>query len=189
MGYFRHKLDRARCRAQSASARLRKSHALVAAGVVLRQPHTEAAPPTRYRRYAVKGIDPDSQHQRGIFIAAGELKRSGELWDEEYQRLSRALAWFNTNLIVPRGVPPKAIFWFKPAASDCQRHAYEIVRLLRLYGYTVWAIEARRPGRVVYEDDLQVAALPFAAKEWEWGEPCWPWMEATGALAAAGSRS
>jgi hypothetical protein len=137
----------------------------------------------------VKGIDEDSQHDRGIFVAAGELRRSGELWQDEFDRLGRALKWFNTNLIVPKGIPPRAIFWFKPDARECHWRTYEIVRLLRLYGYTVWMLEARRLGRVVYEDDVQVAALPFAARAWRRGEPHWPWNDTTASVdrASAGS--
>jgi hypothetical protein len=178
MGYFRHKLDRARSRAALDDARQSQARALAAAPAFVRASRSDARPHSSYLRYAVRGIHEDSQHHRGIFVAAGELHRSGELWQDEYDRLRRALNWFNANLIVPKGVAPRAIFWFKPAAHECHLRMYEIARLLRLYGYTVWSFEARRPGRVVYEDDLQVAALPFAARAWERREPTWPW-EAT----------
>ena len=173
MGYFRRKLDRARCRTATYTARNRQGCAFVATSADVAPAADEAPAAGDYRRFVVKGIDPDSQHHRGIFIAAGDLKEAGELWREEYERLSRALTWFNRNLIVPRGVPPRAIYWFKPSADDCHRRTYEIVRLLRLYGYTVWMLQARRPGRVVYEDDLQVGAIPFTVRDWQRGEPEW----------------
>ena len=185
MGYFQHKLDRARRGAAAHAARRRQSRALVTSGAVFPPSDGDAVPVAGYRRYAVPGIDPDSQHHRGIFVAAGELERSGELWDHEFKRLRRALTWFNTNLCVPKGVSLKAIYWFKPSATACHWHAYEIIRLLQAYGHNVWMLEARRPGRILYEDELQIGALPYAAKEWAWTEPTWPWAGAGDATAAA----
>lgn len=179
MGYFRHKLDRARSRDAVNTTLRRQSRALTAAPSYVCASPDEIHRPCAYRRYAVKGIDPDSQHHRGLFIAAGELGRSGELWQDEAERLRRALNWFNTNLTVPKGIPPRAIFWFKPDAEDCHRRAYEIVRLLRAYGYVVWVYQSARPGRVVYDDAQQVAVVPFSVREWTRTEPVWAWESAT----------
>ena len=185
MGYFRHKLDRARSRDLRNAARRRQACALIHCPALISPGNTES-PAGNFRRYAVKGVLQDSQHHSGIFVAAGELSRSGELWRDEYERLGRALNWFNANLIIPKGVPRKAIFWFKPSAAECHWRTYEIVRLLRLYGYTVWMLEARRPGRIVYEDELQVAVLPFAPRAWERTEPNWPWDAFTAPAVPAG---
>jgi len=177
MGYLRHKLDRARSRDSVTNSLRRQCHAATAAPSFVAASPTENRPPTTYRRFAVRGIDHDSQHHRGLFCAAGELQRSDTLWRDDAERLRRALNWFDTNLLVPRGIPSRAIFWFKHDADDCHRRTYEIVRLLRENGYTVWAFESARPGRVVYEDERQIAVVPFAPKTWARAEPRWAWTE------------
>jgi hypothetical protein len=179
MGYFRHKLDRARSRGAVNHTLRRQAQALTATPLFVRTSPSENLPIARYRRFAVRGIHQDSQHHRGLFCAAGELQSSNTLWREDAERLGRALHWFNTNLVVPKNIPSRAIFWFKRDADQCHRRTYEIVRLLRGNGYTVWTFEAVRTGRVVYEDDLQVAAVPFAPKAWTRAEPGWEWETAT----------
>jgi hypothetical protein len=179
MGYFRHKLNRARSRDAIDRTLRRQSVALTAAPSYVSTSPDEIRLPCVYRRYVVKGIDPDSQHHRGLFMAADELRNSDALWHDEAERLRRALNWFNTNLTVPKGIPPRAIFWFKPDAEDCRRRAYEIVRLLRAYRYAVWVYEAVRPGRVIYDDAQQVAVVPFSVRGWTRTEPVWAWEPAT----------
>ena len=52
--------------------------------------------------------------------------------------------------------------WFKPSAREHIARAYEMVCLLEQNGVYVQAIKTRRPGYIVYQDEHQVVAEPFA---------------------------
>jgi hypothetical protein len=75
--------------------------------------------------------------------------------------------WFNQYLPVPcrisRSRRPKApaICWFKSDANDFIREARNISALLDANGIPIVMLRTRRPGYIVYEDDFQIAAVPF----------------------------
>ena len=65
------------------------------------------------------------------------------------------------NVEAPEDSDPRAIFWFKPTATEAIRMLWGLAQLLRGHGYHVEMLTTDRPGYIVYEDDLQVAAIPF----------------------------
>jgi hypothetical protein len=87
----------------------------------------------------------------------------------EETRLAEALRWFDAHLEKPdrfaRSRRPhreaKAICWFKPGAAEHLARIREVQHILDSYGIFVEAITSRRPGYVVYEDEVQIAACPF----------------------------
>jgi hypothetical protein len=124
----------------------------------------------RFIRFATSEIDPDSQEGAGIFCAAYSLLDSHSLASEFESQLQQALQWFRRNLDVPwrfsRSSRPhrarRAIGWFKPTAADHLATAREIVAVLECHGIATTRLEIQQPGYVVYEDEYQVAAIPFA---------------------------
>jgi hypothetical protein len=60
----------------------------------------------------------------------------------------------------PRLRESKAIFWFKFSATECRRRVDRLARQLSALGIAVESTETTEPGRIVYEDDLQIAAIP-----------------------------
>ena len=54
--------------------------------------------------------------------------------------------------------------WFKPAAREHILRIRDIVAILENHGVTTKMLVTRRPGYVVYEDEHQVAAIPFRRK-------------------------
>ncbi len=109
-------------------------------------------------------VDQRISHSRrpvGVFTAAYHLRRDGELLRHDHERLSELLAWFEAELTIPpRGaIPPQAIFWYRDVGPFAQR-MWDLVQLLREYGYTAELITATFIGRVVYRDAHQYAAIP-----------------------------
>jgi hypothetical protein len=75
--------------------------------------------------------------------------------------LRATFRWFNANLPVPRRLPRNAICWFRADANESLARLRTLVEIYRLVGYPVWVQATRNPGRVVYRDEYQVAAVPY----------------------------
>ncbi len=78
--------------------------------------------------------------------------------------------WFNENLNKPtrfrRSRKPRGcdrgVCWFKSTATQHIAKMYEMRCVLERNDSYVRVITARRPGYIVYEDEYQVVAEPFA---------------------------
>ncbi len=118
-----------------------------------------------YIRFAVTQRDHDTGYPMGVFMAANELRDSIDADPDLVARLHEHRRWFNANLPAPADyggkVEPRSIFWFKPDASECIRRIWTLAALLHEGGYFVRRITCTRPGRIVFEDDHQIAAIPF----------------------------
>lgn len=74
------------------------------------------------------------------------------------------LLWLKLNLKSPKVLDKdengRAICWFKTSAHDPLAHIWPIKAMLQEFGYHIDVLKTRDPGRIVYEDDWQVAAKP-----------------------------
>jgi hypothetical protein len=93
--------------------------------------------------------------------------------DEDRRLLTELLHWFGENLATPdrfhrsksKGFyrrTTRGIAWFKDSASDCLSRMHRMRVILEKYGHPVTMLTEGRVGYVVYEDELQVVAEPFA---------------------------
>jgi hypothetical protein len=122
-----------------------------------------------YIRFVVSERDEDSGRERGVFSALYALEEDGELAQYERDWFHEAEAWFNENLRHPDrlawssrpNAPERAISWFKASAVDHVSRMRELVALLEHKAIVVTELRTERPGYVVYEDEHQVAAMPF----------------------------
>ena len=84
-----------------------------------------------------------------------------------------ALAWFGERLLTParfnrtrsKGYylrSTRGICWFRDTASEHIEQMHRIVAILEAYRHPVTIIRESRVGYLVYEDDFQVVAEPFA---------------------------
>lgn len=123
-----------------------------------------------YIRFIIDDADEDSGIELGIFRAAYELLEFDDVPAPVRADLLDAVAWFRTHLRKPRRLnrsrrphaKEKAICWFKPSAAEHIAKARVIVDALQNCGVAVRMIKTDRPGYIVYQDDYQVAAEPFA---------------------------
>jgi hypothetical protein len=110
--------------------------------------------------------------REGIFAAAYDLKRSGQLSSIDDDHLTEVLEWFKHNLAVPKrfsrttskGHYRRAtigIAWFKSSATKHLEKIRELAELLDRYEVRVETVKSERLGYVIYEDDAQIIAEPF----------------------------
>ena len=115
---------------------------------------------SRCVRYVVHQRVGEERRQVGLFAAAYSLRNDGDMAGHDYQRLEELLAWFEAELPTPprQLIPDGAVFWYWEAGRFSQR-MWELARLLGEYGYTAELVTASFVGRIVHQDEYQVAAL------------------------------
>jgi hypothetical protein len=96
----------------------------------------------------------------GLFRSIELLEDDSEFPPEARPRLRSLLRWFNANLTVPRHLPQQAFCWFRSDAGESLQKIRILAKLYRRVGRSVWMQATRDPGRVVYRDAHQVAAVP-----------------------------
>lgn len=129
-----------------------------------------------YLRFIVPDIDEDSQRELGVFHAVRRLERRGKLATHEDEECERIMDWFSQNLTRPTrftaSKPPyyrkqsKAISWFKATAQEHVSRVRSLVAILQNHGVPVKMLRTNRVGYVVYEDEFQIVAEPFAGEEY-----------------------
>lgn len=110
----------------------------------------------------------------GVFAMANGLRDAGMLSPADEERM---LAWNShgertytdpctvvADCYDP-AVNPGARSWFKDDATELLRMALRYTELLDRYEVPWTQLCTTRPGRIVYEDSVQVVAVPFAYEE------------------------
>jgi hypothetical protein len=125
-----------------------------------------------YLRFVVPTIHEDSERALGVFHAVWSLRYAGKLYAYEEDHYDEVRWWFSINLRRPTrftaSKPPfyrkknRAVCWFKDTATEHLARVRELVALLENHGVPVRTVKARRVGYVVYEDQYQIVAEPFA---------------------------
>ncbi|WP_245298371.1 hypothetical protein [Sinorhizobium sp. A49] len=111
--------------------------------------------------------------REGLFAAAYALQGSAELDAFSRGELDDLLAWFRQNLKIPPRFnrtksknhdrrDTRGLSWFKPTARQHLDKAFELAELLTRHGIAIEVLRAARIGYVIYEDDHQLVAEPFA---------------------------
>jgi hypothetical protein len=121
-------------------------------------------------RFVIPQNDPDSGRRQGLFQALTELDHAGVLEPHEAELYDEVYDWFKANLLKPRSFTRSskphakkvALSWFKDSATEHIAKMRVLAHILDAHGVVVDVIQTERPGYVVYEDDLQVAAEPFS---------------------------
>ena len=159
MGYFKRKIDRARCRDLIRGLDRRGGERQgwyswdgESWGEIGR---------VRYVRFSIVERDDWSGRRCGVFVAAGDLRREGRVAGEYVERLNEVLRWFGEYLPSPDLDEETAIFFFKSDGGECVSRVWDLIWILREHGLHVELQRVDQPGRVVYEDDYQGAAIPW----------------------------
>jgi hypothetical protein len=105
---------------------------------------------------------------RGLFTAMGVLSRKNVLLEHESELYAEALRWFEKNLPVPKVLSgsnhhnrPGAISWFKDTATEHIYRFRQLAQILEAHEISVIQYTTTRPGTIEYEDEFQIAAIPF----------------------------
>jgi hypothetical protein len=113
-----------------------------------------------------------SDQPRGVFSALYALEKRGELAPYELEWFRAAEAWFDAHLRRPErfawssrpNAPGRAVTWLRASATEHVTRMRELVALLEHKSIAVEELRTDRPGYVVYQDEFQVAAMPFASE-------------------------
>ena len=116
-----------------------------------------------YTRAVVSVIDDDSGCRTGVLVAGHDLLKKKSLEERDEDHLRGLLGWFNRNVPIPRKKRWKcrAIFWFKGYDGEWVDHFEGLCGFLTRWYGRIDVLETRKPGYFLYEDELQVAAIPF----------------------------
>jgi hypothetical protein len=110
--------------------------------------------------------DDASGRDQGVFAAAHAMIDEGRIAEADRNELAEVVKWFDR--ILPGGcvfgsrLPARAIFWFKASHHEIVQRAWQLVNLLKRHEMPIEMIKTDRPGRVVYEDEMQIAAVPWS---------------------------
>lgn len=126
-----------------------------------------------YLRFVVAKRDPQSGVEAGVFSIAYALREDPNTQPVDRASLDEDLSWFEQHLATPDRFnrtsskghyrrTPRAIAWFRDDAAACLSRMHDLKRILESYGHAVQMIREDRVGYIVYEDDVQVVAEPFA---------------------------
>jgi hypothetical protein len=127
-----------------------------------------------FLRFVVADLDEESEQELGVFHAMRNLRESGALSENEERDHDQIRKWFNQHLQKPTrftaSKPPfyrkkaRAISWFKDTAQEHLRRVRALAGILQNHGVLVQMLKAERVGYLVYEDEYQIVAEPFAGE-------------------------
>ena len=106
----------------------------------------------------------------GLFQASRELRDANLMNKYEEDQLLEIRDWFDENLKKPNSFAKSkkphakgvAISWFKDSANEHIGKMYELKSILESHGIDVDVIRTTKPGYVVYQDEFQITAEPYA---------------------------
>lgn len=122
-----------------------------------------------YLRFEIDEKDEVSGREKGIFMAMDILHENNALHDYERELEEELYAWFKKNLKVPKvqssesgyHAKPRSISWFKFTAVVHIEKMRKYAQILESHDLVVMQHTTNRPGSIVYEDEHQIAAIPF----------------------------
>jgi len=97
----------------------------------------------------------------GLFRSSEILEEAPDLPPAVRSELRSIFRWFNANLPAPRRLPRTAICWFRADATDSIQTLRRLIEFYRMMGHPIWMLATHNPGRIVYRDRMQVAAIPY----------------------------
>ncbi len=122
-----------------------------------------------FMRFVSSEVDEHSHVSAGLFCAAFRLFDEMVLSDHEYAAVADLMGWFRVNLRGPfeyrlrsKWRAPRSICWFRCTAHEHLARARELATILEDRDIFIRTIKCYKTGYVLYEDDVQVLAQPFA---------------------------
>lgn len=124
-------------------------------------------------RFIVAERDPGTGLELGVFQVAYALRDRPDIPEIDGATLRDTLAWFGKHLAEParfnrtrsKGYErrkTRGIAWFRDSATEHIARVQQLGIVLEAHGYHVSMLREERLGYVVYEDEHQVIAEPFA---------------------------
>jgi len=111
-------------------------------------------------------------HFTGIFGLVNNLARAGRLSDEQESFRRSNNSWYDSAYPDPSTVDPTiyddeinpgAAAWFKSSAVHLLARVPGYLEILATHDVACLVVRSADPGRVIYEDDVQVVVVPYGA--------------------------
>ena len=100
----------------------------------------------------------------GLFRSS-ELLEGDESLPPSVRSQTRAdFKWFDRHLAAPSRLPQSAVCWFRGDATPVIARIRTLIEAYRMCGHQVLMQGSTDPGRVVYRDAHQVAAIPHGRR-------------------------
>jgi hypothetical protein len=122
-----------------------------------------------FLRFVGTEVDEDSRVSMGLFCAVTKLCDEVVLREYEYKAIMECIDWFGRHLrnpyryrLKPERLAYQSICWFRSTATEHLRHAWEMVALMEEHDVFLRMIRTEMPGYILYEDEAQVLAHPYA---------------------------
>ena len=105
----------------------------------------------------------------GVFGLTNMLGRTGQLSTKEHQDWRAGNDWFNNAYPNPSDTDPTvydehlnpcATAWFKVSATHLLERVPRYLEILSAHGVPCEGVESGDPGRIIYEDDVQIVVVP-----------------------------
>ncbi|CAM3503283.1 hypothetical protein [Parendozoicomonas haliclonae] len=117
-----------------------------------------------YTRFTVNYKNKNSGVDQGVLGAAFKLKKDDEIPIEFKKSFDDCLNWFQKHLITPvifeLGENKNSVYWFKNTAIEAIKKVRVIIPILQACGLEVCENNSDKPGKIIYEDNQQVVAIP-----------------------------
>ncbi|MEU4978885.1 hypothetical protein [Streptomyces sp. NPDC021969] len=107
----------------------------------------------------------------GVFGLVNNLAREGRLSDEQESFRRSNNSWYDSAYADPSTIDPTvyddeinpgAAAWFKPSATHLLARVAGYLGILAAHDVDCQTLTSSHPGRVVYEDEVQVVVVPYA---------------------------
>ena len=125
----------------------------------------------RYLRFVTTRRHRDSGASEGLFAAAYDLRRAGAFAVHEALWFQQTVGWFERHVKAPKRVDldlpywskqeDRVVWWWHAEAATPIRHMRHLATMLREHGVVVRVLRSAKPRLIVYDDDVQVGAIPF----------------------------
>lgn len=120
-------------------------------------------------RFISRATQDHSHHKTGVFDSFYQLKYDDAFDGYELAQAQEIIDWFNKELEAPTKLSSSknphalevALSWFKPTAKEHIARMHELKQILESHGVVIDIIKTDRPGKITYEDEFQIAAVPF----------------------------
>ncbi|WP_035749400.1 hypothetical protein [Glycomyces sp. NRRL B-16210] len=108
-------------------------------------------------------------HFTGVFGLVNTLAKEGKLTEEQESFRRRNNDWYNEAYPDPSTVDPTvydhevnpgAAAWFKSSATHLIERVPAYLEILTAHGVECRTVRSADPGRVVYEDEVQIVVVP-----------------------------
>ena len=123
-----------------------------------------------FLRFVGAEIDLRTGKHKGIFTLAHDLIETNTLSKHEEDNLKELLKWLSKNLPIPTRFSKNrnnshkeniSTSWIKDSANDIIAKIWEIKHVLETHEITIDVLRSKKPGYIVYEDDVQIVVDPF----------------------------